>query len=218
MLRASDRTGSSSLSKSQPLLVLTPFMIRALGHTQYGAWTLIVSITSYLSMLALGIPMTTVRFVARHSAGGQDEEMNRTISNCAALYLLIGLVSGAVGAVLWLLFDQVFAIPAEVRDEARWAFRAGGRERIGELHRQLPYGIMAAHGEFTKRNAVAMASIAIRVGLTLVLADVARHDGVACGHPDGLLRRGVLGRVQGSCGGSTRDSRQPAWFRPAVVA
>src|SRR5437016_2086180 len=59
--------------------LLTPFVIGKLGNTQYGAWTLIVSITSYLSMLALGIPMTTVRFVAKYSAAGQDEAMNRTI-------------------------------------------------------------------------------------------------------------------------------------------
>jgi O-antigen/teichoic acid export membrane protein len=36
---------------------LTPFVIHTLGQEGYGVWTLIVSITGFISLLALGVPM-----------------------------------------------------------------------------------------------------------------------------------------------------------------
>src|SRR5881392_976345 len=80
--------------------VLTPFIIHTLGQERYGAWVLISSVTGYLTMLALGIPMATVRFLAKDSASGDQARVNRTVSTCAMMYLLLGIASALVGTVL----------------------------------------------------------------------------------------------------------------------
>jgi len=149
--------------------VLTPFTIHALGQAQYGAWVLIASVTSYLSMLALGIPMATVRFVAKYAGAGQQEEMNRTIGSCAALYLMIGAASAVVGTVLFFAFDQVYTIPPALRHDAHWAFALVVLNVSASFIEELPYGIMAAHHNFVTRNKVQMASLAVRLGLTYLL-------------------------------------------------
>src|SRR6185295_10525512 len=78
--------------------ILTPFIIGTLGQDGYGTWTLITSMTGYISLMALGVPMACVRYLAQDVAEGDARKMNQTIGSCAGLYLLIGLAAVLVGA------------------------------------------------------------------------------------------------------------------------
>lgn len=148
---------------------LTPFVIHTLGTERYGTWVLVASVTGYLSMLSLGIPMATVRFVAKDAAAGDQEAVNRTVGTCAGLYLIIGVASALVGAVLFAVWDRVYDIPLALRSEARWAFALVVLNISASFIGQLPYGILSAHQDFVTRNKVLMASITIRCGLTFAL-------------------------------------------------
>lgn len=148
---------------------LLPFTIRTLGEVQYGTWILIASVTSYLSMLALGVPMATVRFVANYAGAGDEEALNRTVGSCAGLYLLIGLASAVVGGGLFLAFDRIYDVRPELLSQARWAFLIVVINISASFIGQLPYGIMSAHHEFVMRNQVQMGSIILKLGLTVAL-------------------------------------------------
>ena len=102
--------------------LLLPFTIKALGVSRYGTWLLITAMTSYLSMLALGIPMATVRFVANLAGAADEARLNRAVGSCAGLYLLIGLASAVIGTGLFVAFERVYTIPPETLSQARWAF------------------------------------------------------------------------------------------------
>ena len=52
--------------------VITPFTISALGQEGYGTWTLITSMTGYISLMALGVPMACVRYLAQDIAEGDS--------------------------------------------------------------------------------------------------------------------------------------------------
>src|SRR5260221_364631 len=69
--------------------VLTPFTIHTLGRDGYGTWTLITALTGYMSLLALGVPMACVRYLAEHVAEGDARKMNETIGSCGSLYVLL---------------------------------------------------------------------------------------------------------------------------------
>lgn len=148
---------------------LLPFTIRTLGETQYGTWILIASVTSYLSMLALGVPMATVRFVANYAGAGDHAALNRTVGSCAGLYLLIGLGSAIIGTGLFFAFDSLYEVEPALLSQARWAFAIVVLNISASFIGQLPYGIMSAHHEFMLRNQVQMGSILLKLGLTVGL-------------------------------------------------
>ena len=148
--------------------VLTPFVINRLGTDGYGTWTLITSITGYISLLALGVPMACVRYLAQHIAEGNQREVNRTIGSCAALYLAIGTVALVVGASLLLLFGR-YEIPAAFADEALLAFGVMVLQVSLGFIGLLPEGIMFAHHDFVVRNAVRLGGVALRFALTIAL-------------------------------------------------
>ena len=146
---------------------MTPFVIHALGQEGYGTWTLITSMTGYMSLLALGVPMTTVRYLAQHVAERDSRKINETIGSCAGLYLMIGLAALVIGAALSAVFAGAYDIPSGLRGEARLAFWVIVIQVAAGFIGFLPEGIMFAHHDFVLRNLVRITGVLLRLILTL---------------------------------------------------
>lgn len=54
-------------------LLYTPFMIRALGQSEYGLYTVAASVVSYLSLFNLGFSSSYIRYYSKYKAN-RDEE------------------------------------------------------------------------------------------------------------------------------------------------
>jgi O-antigen/teichoic acid export membrane protein len=149
--------------------VLTPFTIHRLGSDGYGTWTLITAMTGYMSLLALGVPMACVRYLAQHVAEGDSRRMNEAIGSCVGLYLMIGAAAIVIGVALAFAFGAMFDLPAGLRTQARWAFIIMALQVAGGFIGLLPEGIMAAHHDFVLRNRVRIAAVLVRLVLTITL-------------------------------------------------
>jgi Na+-driven multidrug efflux pump len=144
--------------------VTTPFIIRTLGSEGYGTWTLITAMTGYLGLLALGVPMACVRYLAQYLAEGDQRKTNQTIGSCAGLYLMVGICALFVGGVLLVLFS-IYNIPSALRHEARLAFAVMVIWVSASFIGFLPEGIMFAHHDFVLRNVVRIGGVLVRMGL-----------------------------------------------------
>lgn len=152
--------------------VLTPFLINILGKESYGTWILIQSITGYLGLLVLGVPMASLRYFAEYVAEGDQKKMNEAIGSCALLYLLIGGVALLVGIGFFGLFEVVYLekkISPALSFDARLAFILVVLCISTGFIANLPYAIMAAHHDFVPRNLVMIGSIFLKLALTVVL-------------------------------------------------
>jgi O-antigen/teichoic acid export membrane protein len=150
------------------MYVLTPFTIHTLGREGYGTWVLIASMTGYINLLSLGVPMACVRYLAQHVAEGDTREVNRTIGSCAGLYLIIGGIAILIGAVLVVVFNA-YAIPATLQGQGRLAFALMVIYVSAGFIGLLPEGILFAHHAFVPRNIVRIAGILVRLSLTIGL-------------------------------------------------
>jgi len=148
---------------------LLPFTLRYLGNDQYGTWLLIVSFTGYLGLLALGVPMASVRYITHDASIGDHHSMNKTIATCAGMYLLIGLASLLCGVGLLFVFDRAYNVPGAIRSAARLAYLIVVMTTSLSFFAQLPQGIMASYHDFVGRNMVQTGIIVLRVFLTVVL-------------------------------------------------
>src|SRR5260370_4116164 len=92
--------------------LLTPFTLHKLGDDGYGTWNLINSITGYLGLLVLGVPMASVRYFAQHVAEGDVRKLNEVIGGCTTLYLILGGVALLGGIGLYAFFSLAYHIPA----------------------------------------------------------------------------------------------------------
>ena len=153
------------------MYVLTPFVIHTVGVQAYGTWTLITSLTSYLGLLMLGVPMASVRYFAQYVAEGNQRKMNAAIGSCAGLYLGLGGVALVIAAGLFVFFAQTYTVPSP--GEARLAYAVTALWAAAGFVGLLPEGILYAHDEFVRRNLVRLGGIGLRLGLTLGLLTLA---------------------------------------------
>ena len=90
-------------------LLYTPIMLRLLGQSEYGLYSLIGSVVGYLSILDLGLGNAMVRYNARNRAIGDKDAESRLNGMFLVLYSLIGLLTVIVGAILYFNLDNMFA-------------------------------------------------------------------------------------------------------------
>ena len=169
MLRNIGSSWIVSLVTIGVMYVLTPFVIHTLGVEVYGVWTVITSLTGFLTLLMLGVPMASVRYFAQHVASDDRQKLNETIGSCAAIYLALGLVALLVGAALFAFFVHAYKLPAGARAESYLAYGVTTIYVAAGFVGLLPEGILAAHDDFVRRNLVRLGGLLLRLTLTLGL-------------------------------------------------
>jgi O-antigen/teichoic acid export membrane protein len=79
---------------------MAPYLIHGLGDARYGVWCVVDGILAYFTLLDMGVAACLVRFVARHHAAGERDELNRIVSACLAVFLTAAGVVVLVGSAL----------------------------------------------------------------------------------------------------------------------
>lgn len=81
-------------------LLYTPFMLSCLGKAEYGTYTVVNSIVSYLTIFDLGFSNVIVRYGAQYKAEGNEKKERELYGGFVAVYFLIGLAVLAIGIFL----------------------------------------------------------------------------------------------------------------------
>jgi len=81
-------------------LILTPFLIKSLGDTRYGIWTIIAGLSGYMSLLDFGIASAVTRFVSKHHENKEIKEINITISSALAMFLVISSILVGISPII----------------------------------------------------------------------------------------------------------------------
>ncbi len=89
-------------------LTYTPYMLRCLGQSEYGIYSLATSIIAYLSMLDLGFGNAVIRYTSKFRAEGKKEEQYSLFGMFTVLYSAIGLLVIIAGIVLYMNLGTMF--------------------------------------------------------------------------------------------------------------
>lgn len=91
-------------------LFLTPFIIRSFGQAEYGVYTLVLSITSYLALLDFGVGNSVVRFMAKYRATNQVEEQRKFLGITTIYYAAVACIVLVVGTILVYILPSAFVV------------------------------------------------------------------------------------------------------------
>lgn len=90
-------------------LVYTPVMLRLLGQSEYGLYTLVNGFISNLSLMSFGLGSAYVRYYARAEAKDGDDGVAKINGMFMTIFLVIGALSLLVGGVLVANVHHIFA-------------------------------------------------------------------------------------------------------------
>ena len=102
-------------------LLYTPYMLRMMGQSEYGLYSLVASVISYLTVLDLGLGNAIVRYTAKFRAEGKTTEQYEMFGMFLVLYIIIGVVAFVAGLGLYFNVDTLFGatMTLEELDKAR---------------------------------------------------------------------------------------------------
>lgn len=98
-------------------LVYTPVMLRLLGKSEYGTYTLVNGFISNLSLMSFGLGSAYVRYYARYEASEGEDGVAKINGMFMVIFLCIGAASLLVGGVLVANVHNIFSAkltPGEV--------------------------------------------------------------------------------------------------------
>jgi O-antigen/teichoic acid export membrane protein len=97
---------------------LSPFVIHHLGNTGFGVWVLIVSITSYLQFVDLGVRNAVTRYVSKFHAQGGHESASAVVSTAVAVFLAGGVLVMIAAGLAALYAMRLFNIAETYQQQA----------------------------------------------------------------------------------------------------
>jgi O-antigen/teichoic acid export membrane protein len=89
-------------------LLYTPYMLRMMGQSEYGMYSLVASVVAYLTILDLGFGNTIIRYTAKFRAEGKVKEQESMFGMFIVLYMGIGVIAFILGMVLYFNIDSIY--------------------------------------------------------------------------------------------------------------
>ena len=89
-------------------LLYTPLLIRMLGQSEYGLYSLVASIIGYLTILDLGFGNAIVVYTAKYRAQGKKEKEKKLHGMFKMIFYVIGIITMILGLILFFNVDNIF--------------------------------------------------------------------------------------------------------------
>lgn len=157
-------------------LAYTPIMLRLLGKSQYGLYTLVAAVVSYLGLLSFGISGAYLRFYAREKETDDPQAVGRLNAMFLTVFSVLSLITLIAGIVLSCYAGPVFG------DKLTAAELAEAKRMVVLLTINLVLGLITsvfssfviAHEKFVFQKVIAILSVVASpfISFPLLLAGV----------------------------------------------
>ena len=89
-------------------IAYTPILTRMLGQSEYGLYSLVSSIISYLTILDFGFGNAIIIYTTRYRVKGEKEKEKKLHGMFLIIYSLIGFIAAILGMILYFNVDKLF--------------------------------------------------------------------------------------------------------------
>lgn len=100
-------------------LLYTPFMLTTLGTGEYGLFTLVNTIISYIYLLDMGIGNAVIRYNSKFIANNDEESLEKINGMFLILYTIISVIGLIIGLIVYLNLGSIFGKGLTLEEIAR---------------------------------------------------------------------------------------------------
>lgn len=81
-------------------ILYTPFMLSHMGTSEYGIFSIALSVISYLNIIDNGFAAGVIRFVSYYRGRGEEDKVQSVISTSLCIYLILAVICLLLGVLL----------------------------------------------------------------------------------------------------------------------
>ncbi len=147
---------------------LSPFVLRSLGSTGYGVWSLLSAVVGYLGLLDFGVRGAVTRYIAQYHAVSDAKSASQIASAGISLYGLLGVIGIAVAGVVGYFAPEFFHIPPEMAREAGIVIFIGGLTVASTMVGAVFGGVVAGLQRFDIISGIEIVVTTIRTIVVII--------------------------------------------------
>lgn len=148
-------------------LLITPYVLSAIGDVEYGVYKTISSLSTSLMVLDLGLGGTVMRYVAKYKSEQDDDRIASFLSMAFGEGTVLVAVIGAVCAVMYALLPAVYAkgLTADELALGQGLFAVMALNLVLHVMENLLNGVISGYNRFTFANGMKLMRILWRMVL-----------------------------------------------------
>ena len=100
-------------------IVYTPFLIRMMGQSEYGLYSLVASIIGYLAVLDLGFGNALIVYTAKFHERGELDKEQKMHGMFRLIYFIVGIISFIGTMVIYTFAEDIFKASMTMDDIAK---------------------------------------------------------------------------------------------------
>lgn len=89
-------------------IAYTPFLIRMLGQAQYGLYSIIYNVMSYITIMDMGFGNAIIIYTSRYINQNDKEKQDKLHGMFFVIYCIIGVLAAIVGIILFFNINVLF--------------------------------------------------------------------------------------------------------------
>ena len=144
--------------------VYTPFLLMCLGQSEYGLFSLVMSVVGYMAVLDLGFGSTVTRYTVKYLSSNDEEGLKKLYGTISVVYIIIGIVAFFICVALSLSSSKLFGrtmTPEEV-DKLRLMLFFVGINLLFTFPLQISRSVVIANEKFVFKNLVELIRVIIQ--------------------------------------------------------
>ena len=155
-------------------VLYTPILTAKLGQSEYGLYSLVTSIISYLTVLDFGFGNAIIIYTARYRVKNEKEKQEKLHGMFFLIYTIIGIIAGIIGLFIWVNAKTLFAnsMSVEEIDKAKILLGILTFNLIVTFPLSVFSSIITAYEKFVFAKVLNLARIILNPIIMLILLNI----------------------------------------------
>ena len=151
-------------------ILIIPFIIKNVGLSHYGVYSLVMSVVGYLMIIELGLSNTAIRFISKALSNNDNREANENFSTIITLYLIVIVISIIISVFIYNWVPSIFSgsLTLSEIDLLKEAFIYLVLNVVVTLFSNSWTGVIVAHEQFVFIKTLDLSSFLLRTGLVVL--------------------------------------------------
>lgn len=158
-------------------LVIMPFVLGAIGESEYGVYKTIGAMTSTLSVMELGLGGTMQKFIAQYRAQKNDRKAYNFSAMCIIQAVVMAAAIIVVGAALFFTLEPTYgnSFTSAELSRAKQIYIVLVCYIVLHIFENVLFGIIAGYNRFVFSNSVKLLTLGLKIAIYLVLLPVFKN-------------------------------------------
>jgi O-antigen/teichoic acid export membrane protein len=147
--------------------LLTPFLLGRLGPQEYALWVLTCAIASYGFLLDFGVGSAIVKYVAEHTARGEQQTAAALVASARWLFVGFAIVAVGTSVLLAHAIPRWLGVPSALQHSAMWLVVLTGMNVAIAVTFTPPLTVLRGLQRYDLSNAITIAGSIIEAAAAI---------------------------------------------------